>query len=432
MSTIQTPPAPPRLTRRAFLGSAGTASAGSVLGLSRGLFPSWMPRLAFRDARRDARGDTLIVISLRGGMDALSVVIPYAEGGLYYDKRPTIGIKAPGKATDSAIDLDGRFGLHPALRPLSGLIQDKQFAAIHAVGSPDGSRSHFQQMEVMERGAADYRVSDAGWINRHLRVTATQNDSPFRAVGLGDMLPTSLTGSIPALALRSIADFHLNGNDDQLGAMKRALESLYTSPAAEARLSRAGQTVFSTMDTLSRFSPDNYTPSNGAKYPETDFGMGLSQIAQLIKGDVGLEVACIDLGGWDTHENETDQLSAALTELAEGVAAFTLDVRDRMNQITLVTLSEFGRRLEENASRGTDHGHGGCMFVVGGGVNGGVYTQWPGLGEDKLDDGDLAITTDFRDVLSEIVALRLNNPAVAEVFPGYTPRRLGLVRPTAT
>jgi uncharacterized protein (DUF1501 family) len=251
-------------------------------------------------------------------------------------------------------------------------------------------------------------------------------------VGLGDLLPTSLSGSIPALALRSIADYHLNGRDDQLLAMKHALDSLYTSGNADARLGGAAQTVFSTMETLGRFSPDTYTPANGAAYPETDFGMGLSQIAQLIKADIGLEVACLDLGGWDTHENQKDQITEALTDLADGIEAFYLDMRDRMGQITLVTMSEFGRRLEENASRGTDHGHGGCMFVVGGGVNGGVFTRWPGLGEDKLDDGDLAITTDFRDVLGEIVTVRLNNPAVAEVFPGYTPVPRGIVKPLST
>lgn len=413
------------INRREFIKSVST------IGISITLFPRWMPRLAFRDPKRAPRGDTLIVISLRGGMDALSVVVPFAEGKAYYDKRPTIAIPAPSKDAKSALNLDGKFGLHPALRPLRELYDDKKLAVIHAVGSPDGSRSHFQQMEVIERGTADIKdvkTSDSGWINRHLRTTATQNDSPFRAIGMGDMLPTSLSGAMPALALRSIADYHLNGHEEQLFVMQRTLEGLYTAPATNRQLGTSAKTIFSTMETLSKFSLDSYTPANGAKYPETDFGMGLNQIAQLIKADLGLEVACIDLGGWDTHQNESEMIAAALGELAKGLEAFTLDVRERMNDLTIVTMSEFGRRLEENASRGTDHGHGGCMFVVGGGVNGGVHTQWPGLSVEQLDDGDLAITTDFRDVLSELLTVRMNNPAAAEVFPGYTPIPRGVFK----
>lgn len=421
-------------SRREFLNKAG------VFGLSSALFPSWMPKLAFRtdpegDRKRNALitvpGDVLVVIFQRGGMDGLNVVIPFGEGSSYYDKRPTLAIPEPNGTDESVIDLNGFFGLHPSLRPLKDVFDAGQLAVIHAAGSPDPSRSHFDAMEYMERGIPGDKLTGTGWICRHLKTTAWQNDSAFRAIGMGAMLPGSLRGQMSALALKSIADFHLAGRDDQIAAIQQTLASLYGIQAPDNPLSTQAANVFSTFEALTKLSAADYQPANGASYPDGEFGMGLKQVAQLIKAGVGLEVACVDIGGWDTHEEQGDLYGAfpsLLSELAQGIAAFNSDLGDLMGGVTLVTMSEFGRRLEENASRGTDHGHGNCMFVMGGGVNGGVYANWPGLKAENLDDGDLAITMDYRDVLSEIVTGRLMNTAIDQIFPGYTPTLPGITK----
>ncbi|MDW8299544.1 MAG: DUF1501 domain-containing protein [Anaerolineae bacterium] len=421
-----------RLTsRREALGMIGAAG---VIGLSKGLFPSWMPRLAFR--RSGAPGDILVVIFLRGGMDGLNAVVPYAEGAAYYDARPTIAIAEPSRDPHSAIDLNGFFGLHPALRPLKALYDDGALAIIHACGSPDPTRSHFDAMEYMERGTPGSKTTRTGWLSRHLESAAWQNDSPFRAVGIGTMLPSSLRGEVSALALKSIADFHLGGREDQLEAMRQALARLYTvesdQPLGRSLLAAYAKETFAVMDILANLNVGTYVPERDAKYPESEFGEGLKQIAVLIKAEVGLEVACLDLGGWDTHEEQggaEGEQARLLAELAEGLAAFYADMGERMSGVSVVVMSEFGRRVAENASHGTDHGHGNAMFVLGGGVIGGVYADWRGLGASALVDGDLPITTDYRDVLASVLAERVLNPALDYIFPNYTPKRLPIVRP---
>jgi uncharacterized protein (DUF1501 family) len=423
------------ITRRDLSGMLGMVG---VAGLSRSLFPAWMPRLAFRSPEsvgQQKHGDVLVAVFQRGGMDGLNVVVPYGDGAAYYDMRPTIGIAEPGKGDKSAIDLDGHFGLHPSLRGLKDVFDQGHLAVIHATGSPDPSRSHFEAMEFMERGTPGERLTGTGWINRHLETAAWQNNSPFRAVGMGAMVQSSLQGAVPALALRSIADFHLRGREEQVAAIQKVLQGLYSIQSPTEVLSQQAAEVFSTIDLLTRLSSTEYQPANGAKYPDTDYGYGLQQVAQLVKADVGLEVACVDIGGWDTHEAEggaDGQMAYPLDELGNGLAAFYADLRDYAGGVVVVTMSEFGRRVQENQSRGTDHGHGNCMFVMGSGagagVNGGVYAKWPGLTPDKLDDGDLAITIDYRDTLAEIVRGRLQNSAVDKIFPGYAPKPLGIVR----
>ena len=420
------------ITRRGLLELLGPVA---LAGLSRSSFPSWMPRLAFRGKERSGpgrgAGDVLVTIFQRGGMDGLSVVVPHGDGGAYYDVRPQIAIPAPDGSDTAAIDLDGHFGLHPALRPLKELYDAGRLAVVHAAGSPDPSRSHFEAMEFMERGTPGEKMTSAGWINRHLQTAAWQNDSPFRAVGIGTIVQSSLQGPVPAQALKSIADYHLQGREDQLAAIQQTLAGLYRIQAPAAALDRHAEEVFATTTQLMKLAATDYTPEHGAVYPETDYGLGLKQVAQLIKAEIGLEVACVDIGGWDTHElqgNAQGELAALVAEFGQGLVAFAADLRDRLDHVTVVTMSEFGRRVEENASGGTDHGHGNCMFAIGGGVNGGVYARWPGLTADKLDGGDLAITTDYRDVLAEIVTGRLLNPAVETIFPGYTPKPLGLIR----
>ncbi len=419
-------------SRRNLVRSAG---ALGVIGLSKSLFPAWMPRLAFSPSYQipsSGQRDTLVVIFQRGGMDGLNAVVPFGEGANYYDNRPTIAIPEPGVGENRAIDLDGFFGLHPALRPLKEIYDSNALTVIHGAGSPDPSRSHFDAMEYMERGTPGVKTSPNGWVSRHLETAAWQNDSPFRAVGMGAILQSSLRGQVPALALQSIVDFHLQGREEHIATIQRTLANLYSIQAPVDLIGQEASEVFSTIDLLSQLNASEYLPANNAQYPDSDFGMGLKQIAQLIKAEVGLEVACVDVGGWDTHENQggvEGEFAGLLSNFAQGLAAFHADLRDHMQNITVVSMSEFGRRLTENSSAGTDHGHGNCMFVMGGGSTGGVYSRWAGLHADALEDGDLAVTTDYRDVLTEILTGRLGNSEVAQIFPNYVATLPGIFSP---
>jgi uncharacterized protein (DUF1501 family) len=414
-------------TRRSFLRSA---SLGSLAGLT---LPAWFPRLAF-SATPSPQRDVLIAVFLRGAADGLNIVVPFGDGG-YLPNRPTLGIKEPSSAAGTAVDLDGFFGLHPSLAPLKELYDDQALAAVHAAGSPDDSHSHFQAMDYMERGTPGSTSLTTGWIGRHLSTLDTGNSSPFRAVGVGHIVQESLRGPVPAAALQSIADFHLKGlGQTELARFQASLASLY--PSGDFLDGQAKQT-FAAVSLLAAANPGTYQPQNGAQYPDSDFGNGLAQVAQLIRAHLGLEVACVDIGGWDTHSAEgatTGTLANNLADLAAGLHALYTDLGSRMAHVTVVTMSEFGRRVKENASGGTDHGHGNCMFLLGGGVAGGkVYGDWPGLAAEQLyGPGDLAITTDFRTVLAEVVERRLGNPKVADVFPGFTkPAYLGVTKPAA-
>jgi uncharacterized protein (DUF1501 family) len=383
---------------------------------------SWMPRLAFAPQNTAPRGDTLVVVFLRGAADVLNMVVPHGEDA-YYQLRPSLGIARPDdskkKKEERAVDLDGFFGLHPNMQPLLDAWQSEQLAIIHACGAPDESRSHFKAMELMERGVDDERGPASGWIGRHLATLNTGNSSPLRAVGMGTRPQKSLTGSVPVSALRSIADFHLGGDQRALQQMRLALSTVYENDVL-------GQDTLAIMDTLQTLDPLKYTAARDAVYPDSEFGLALKQTAMLIKAQVGLEVSAIDLGGWDTHfaqGSSTGLMPNLMKDLAEGLAAFHDDMADHQNQLTTVTMSEFGRRASENGSLGTDHGHGSMMMVLGGNVDGGkVHGEWPGMQEGQLiGPGDLAVTTDYRDVLSEILTKRLNNPATDEIFPEYQP-----------
>jgi uncharacterized protein (DUF1501 family) len=299
----------------------------------------------------------------------------------------------------------------------------QQLAIIHACGAPDESRSHFKAMELMERGVDDERGPASGWIGRHLATLDTGNSSPLRAVGMGTRPQRSLSGSVPVSALRSITDFHLGGDARALQQMRAALSTVYEGDVM-------GQDTLSIMDTLQQLDPVNY--QSKVAYPDSEFGLALKQTAMLIKAEVGLEVSAIDVGGWDTHFAQgsvNGQMPNLMKDLADGMAAFHADMQEYMSQLTIVTMSEFGRRASENGSLGTDHGHGSMMMVMGGNVDGGkVHGKWPGLGEGQLvGPGDLAVTTDYRDVLSEILMKRLNNTATNEIFPEYQPVSVNVI-----
>lgn len=401
------------ITRRGVLRRAGALALGALT------LPGWMPRVALAaHAPANATSDLLVCVFLRGAADGLNLVVPHGDKD-YYAARANLAIPQPKAGNkDAAIDLDGFFGLHPSLAPIKGLYDAGALAFVHAAGSPDPTHSHFDAMDFMERGTPGEKSITTGWIGRHLQQMATNNRSPFRAVGLGTNLQQSLRGPIPATALQSIADFHLQGDARQVQQIQNALAALY---AGTDLVEENGKQTLQALRDLGKISADKYTPSGGAKYPDSVFGKAMANIAQLIKADLGVEVACVDLGGWDMHVQEEAQIARLADELAKTLAAFYADLQDQMKRITLVAMSEFGRRVQENSNRGTDHGHGGVMFVLGGGIQGGkVYGDWLGLSKEKLyGPGDLEITTDFRDVLGEITQKRLGNSNLASVFPGY-------------
>lgn len=398
-------------TRRDLLRRTG------VLALGAAMLPDWMPRLALAPQSASSQNDVLVCVFMRGAADGLNLVAPLADKN-YFDARPTLALSDTANKNNAAIPLDGFFALHPALKPLKEIYDARALAIVHAVGSPDPTHSHFDAMDFMERGTPGEKAIPTGWIGRHLQVVASKNQSPFRAVGMGTLLQQSLRGPVSATALQSIADFHLQGDQKKLAPFQDALASLYSG---DGFIEANGQQTLQAMRDVTKLANSNYMPANGADYPDTAFGKAMANVAQLIKSDLGVEVACVDLGGWDTHVQQDAQMSRLIDEFAKSLAAFYTDMQDQMKRITLVTMTEFGRRVQENTSRGTDHGHASVMFVLGGNVNGGkVYGDFPGLSKDSLyGPGDLAITTDFRDVLGEIVQKRLGNSNLAAVFPNY-------------
>jgi len=412
------------ISRRYFLKSGGIA----MLGMAS--LPSFLQRAVA--ATTSANKKKMVVLFQRGAMDGLNVVVPFAEPN-YYRLRPTIAIPEPRHGgADAAIDLDGFFGLHPSLQPLQLLFQNGQLAIVQAVGSPDPSRSHFDAQDFMESGTPGLKATEDGWLNRALQSTPEDQSSPFRAVAFGPYLPRTLQGSAPAVAIPDLKQFKMYGPQQ---TVEGGFEAMYAQTVDQA-LRGVGQETFEAIDQLKKINPDAYQPENDAQYPTSRFGRSLLEIAELFKADVGLEVAFLDSGGWDHHVNEggvQGQLSNLLRDLGQGIAAFHQDMGDRMGDVVFVSMSEFGRTAHENGNRGTDHGHANCMFLMGGDVRGGkVYTRWPGMSDGQLYEGrDLAVTTDYRSVLGEIISKHLGDRSLDAVFPGFTndPRQfLGLVR----
>jgi uncharacterized protein (DUF1501 family) len=406
-------------SRRWFLRTSGL-TVGAL-----GTAPAWLMRTA---AQASTKRKILVAIFQRGAADGLNVVVPFFEKR-YYQIRPSIAIPAPGSTSPPAglpanlpaglvlpnsgsIDLDGRFALHPQLQPLKAMWDSGQLAIVHAAGSPDPSRSHFDAQEFMESGTAGVKTDD-GWLNRALPLAST-NTSPIRAVASGTQVPRTLRGPCGAVAVDDLSKFQVGNRD-----AATILENLYAS-TADPRLKAQGSGTFEAVRMIESIRQQPYTPANGVTY-QGEFGRRLQQVARLIKADVGVEVAFADIGGWDHHQNENGSLTTLLREFGTGLLAFSRDLGDRMADIVVVTMSEFGRTAAENGNAGTDHGHGGVMMVLGGPVKGGtVYGKWPGLEPEQLfENRDLAVTTDFRDVLGELVRGHLGQKT-DHVFPGYT------------
>jgi uncharacterized protein (DUF1501 family) len=405
-----------KFSRRFFMKQGGIA----LVGLSS--MPAFLQRAVA--STPPAGKKQLIVLFQRGAADGLNIVVPFAEPN-YYRMRPTIAIPQPKRGgNDAALDLDGYFGLHPSLAPLVPLFQRNELAIVHAAGSPDPTRSHFDAQDYMESGTPGVKATEDGWLDRALQTIPEENASPFRAVAMGPNLPRMLRGTTAGIAVPDLRQFKVQPQTAAMtNVVEGGFEAMYAQSVDQA-LHGTGTETFEAIDLLRKIDPAQFPPANGADYPKNQIGQKLQQIAVMIKANIGVEVMFLDCGGWDNHVNEggaQGQLSNLLRDLGQSLVAFYQDMGDRMADVVVVTMSEFGRTARENGNRGTDHGHANCMFVMGGDIKGGhVYGRWPGLDDHQLNEGrDLALTTDFRSVVGEILTKHLGVKDLAPVFPGF-------------
>jgi uncharacterized protein (DUF1501 family) len=398
--------------RRFFLRNGALAVAGTA-AIPSFLVRSVMAQAAPTSSRR------LVVIFQRGAADGLNVVVPFREKN-YYTMRPGIAIPQ-----NQALDLDGFFGLHPSLMPFKSLYDQGHLAIVHAAGSPDMSRSHFDAQDFMESGTPGVKSTYDGWLNRVLQeedLRRRQQHTAFRALALGSQVPRTLAGKVPAIALSSVNSFAVGGHGPSPSSAANAFEAMY-GQSGDQIFHATGEETFEAVKMLHDANPAQYVPVPGVNYPNSEFGNNMKQIAQLLKSNLGVEAAFTDVSGWDTHQNQggvNGQLAERLRDFSSSIAAFWRDLGDSAESVTLVTMSEFGRTARENGTGGTDHGHANAMFVLGGNVKGGkVYGRWPGLSNEQLNEGrDLAVTTDFRQVLGEAVAKSIGARNLDLVFPG--------------
>ncbi len=399
------------ISRRGFMKGGALALVGTSS------IPSFLVRSVMAEqSTAVANGKKLVVIFQRGAADGLNIAVPYREPN-YYALRPNIAIQQK-----DVLDLDGRFGLHPAMAPLLPLYQQGHLAVIHAVGSPDVTRSHFDAQDYMESGTPGVKSTQDGWLNRALQAERMSNATAFRAVALGSQVPRTLQGRLPAVAISNVNDFSVGGRGANSSSASNAFQQMYGGTADRA-LNAQGTETFEAVRMLKAADPAHYQPANGAAYPNSPFANSMKQVAQLLKANLGVEAAFADIGDWDTHQGQGStqgRLANRLKEFSEAIAAFWRDMGQDAETITLVTMSEFGRTAKQNGTGGTDHGHGNVMFVLGGGVRGGqVYGKWPGLAMEQLNEGrDLAVTTDYRQVLGELSARTLGVRDLSTIFPG--------------
>ena len=412
------------MDRRFFVKQSGIALA-SVGAM--GMAPAFLRQFANAATVNDAFGKKKILVTVfqRGAVDGLNMVVPFGDSD-YYSIRRNIAVPRAGK-NDGAINLDGFFGLHPALSTLEKHWKDKNLAIINSAGSPDNTRSHFDAQDYMESGTPGYKATRDGWLNRVLQFNPKEKTSPFRAVSMTQQVPRTLMGRYPTVAMTNLQTFSIRAGA-YTNSVAGGFEGIWQQQA-EDRLGETGKETFEAINFLKRANPAQYRPANGARYPGGAFGNNLRQIAQLIKAGVGLEAAFTDTPGlnWDTHINQANQngsrgqLANLLRNFGQGLNAFVTDLGDKMDDVIVLTMSEFGRTAHENGSRGTDHGHGNAMIAIGNSVKGGkVYGDWLGLKTSELDRGRyLAVTTDFRDVLGEVATKHLGSKNLDRIFPRY-------------
>jgi uncharacterized protein (DUF1501 family) len=408
------------MNRRFFLKSGSIALASVGMSLSA---PGFLQRALLANERSaGGKRKTLVAIFQRGAVDGLNMIVPFGESN-YYDLRPSIAIAKPGGTSqETAVDLNGFFGLHPSMSSLKPLWDSKRLAIVHASGSPDNTRSHFDAQDYMESATPGVKSTSDGWLNRYLQSKKDDQQSPFRAISLTQQMPRALQGKAQVVAMSNLANFAIRAGKSS-ASVQGGFEAIYSRNKNEM-LGETGRETFEAINYLKNANPAQYKPENGAQYPQGPFGNSLLQIAQLIKAGVGLEIAFTDIGGWDTHVNQGNvrgQLANRLQDFSSAIAAFHQDLGQRMDDVVVLTMSEFGRTVRENGNRGTDHGHANAMLVLGNSVRGGqVYGKWPGLESDQLYEGrDLALTTDFRDVFGEVAARHLGTVNLKTVFPGF-------------
>jgi uncharacterized protein (DUF1501 family) len=396
-----------------------------------------MRRFVISNAEGTNHGNVLVCIFLRGGADTLNMLVPYADDH-YYKVRPNLAIPKPksshvaaGASEDCLLDLDGFYGLHPKLSPLHSIFRENRLAFVQGVGSDNTSGSHFDAQDQMEHGEAYLKPMGGGWLGRHLHTVRDQT-TPLSAVAIGPVIPESLRGSPSASALETLDDIKLKGSTETCCALSKSLEHMYG--AEIGILNQPGQSTLKLLERVHSLGAKPYSPSGGAEYPKNFFGKGLKEIARLVKSEVGLEVACVDLGGWDTHfvQGSLTGLHADnLDYLAKGLAAFEKDLGHYRDRVTTVVMTEFGRRIYENTSMGTDHGRGFAMMLIGNRLRGGkVHGQYPGLENtqtDNLGPGGLTVCIDYRSVLTEVLTGVMGNRNIDKVFRGFEPQPVGLL-----
>lgn len=377
-----------------------------------------------KNNKANGNADILITIFQRGAADGLNLVVPHGDND-YYDSRPNLAIPKPGTGDGATIDLDGFFGLNPDLSALLPMYENQDMAMIHACGTVEGSHSHFKNQAFIERGTTDEAVG-SGWLARYVNSYQEDTSTAFKSISMSIATPKSLAGANAVVAINNIEGFTLLGPETEVDSISDQLLNFFSG---DSSLDQAAQATFSAVDIISNVDIDDFPVDNDAIYPDSDFGTKLRDLAILIKAGIGIETANVDIGGWDTHDAQAEALSSLAQNYAQSVAAFYTDMGDRMDNISIVTITEFGRRLAENGSGGTDHGTGNVAFVLGGGVNGGqVFADWPGLSSDDLvGPGDLAPTTDYRTILAEVLDKRLHYKDHETTFPGLdVPEYLGL------
>ena len=382
-------------------------------------------RRLFLGPRAEPARSPLVVVFLRGAMDGLNAIVPHFDPD-YGRWRPTLALPA-----SACLDLDGSFSLHPALGPLLPLYREGRMALVHAVGSDDRTRSHFEAQDQAEHGAASGQAVSGGWIGRHLRARG-EGSGAVQALAFGEAIPESLRGAPAAGALRSLADLRIAVRSGDEAGVEAALADLHAS--GDDLVSASGRETLSLLRRVQEIRSDAAGPASRG-YPEDEFGRALAECARLLRADLGLEAACLDLGGFDTHFGQgtlgdglAGGLAGPLRSLGEGLAAFARDLGPRFDETTVVVLTEFGRRVYENTALGTDHGSASAMLLLGGGLRGGkVHGRWPGLAKDRLhEESDLAVTTDYRQVLAEVLAKRCGARDLEAVFPGLVPSPIGV------
>ena len=419
-------------TRRGFLKSGALALFATGVG---GV-PTFIARAANSNkiVSPYKKNKKIVCIFQRGAMDGLMAVTPFTDENLRAARPNLFMSAAKNGGTTPLIDLDGRFGLHPAMKSFEPLFRDKRLGIVHAVGSPNSTRSHFDAQDYMEAGTPFNKGTSSGWLNRAVGLLGHEAATPFQAVSITSSLPKSFYGDNPALAINNLQDFaiQMRGNPMAANMAAKSFEELYDQTSSSL-LNKTGKESFDAVKMLQKSDTKNYKPANGAVYPQSQLGNALKQVAQLIKMDVGLEVAFTECGGWDTHYNqgvETGVFARNVTDLSDSIVAFWTDMSAYQDDVTLMTMTEFGRTVKQNGTAGTDHGRASCLFILGNDVNGGiVHGDMPLLAKENLADGrDVPVTTDFRSVFSEVADTHLKIHDDKVLFPEWDGKKIGVMK----